>query len=215
MPAGSLTVTLGANGQFNAGLAPNSGATPAGSYYRATYKLNDGSTAPSTGSVPAAPTTTIGAIRSKLVPVTRLRNILTRDFADSHYMNLSQNQTVGGVKIFTRSPTVPAPMNPMDAANKSYVDAVQARQSGLAAPDRQYRSKHGERHPRTAQDLRTANFPVMDLRNYGLKGDGLLQAGCNITVGQKAVTCTASGFTALPMWGRRHSFRRPERRVHF
>src|SRR5580658_1851791 len=37
--AGNLTVTLGSGGQFNASLAPNSGATPAGTYYRVTYKL--------------------------------------------------------------------------------------------------------------------------------------------------------------------------------
>ncbi len=39
--AGELTVQLGAQGQFNASLAPNAGATPAGTYYRVTYKLND------------------------------------------------------------------------------------------------------------------------------------------------------------------------------
>ncbi len=196
--AGSLTVTLGANGQFNAALAPNSGATPAGSYYRVTYKLNDGSTASEYWSVPAAPTTTIGAIRSKLVPANQAAQYLTRDFADSHYLNLSDNQTVGGVKIFTRSPTVPAPVNPMDAASKAYVDSSSGA-TNLASPP-----PIGNIAPNTvsatlatAQDLRTVNFPVMDLRNYGLKGDGLLQAGCNITVGQKAVTCTASGFTAL------------------
>ena len=36
----------------------------------------------------------------------------------------------------------------------------------------------------------------MDLRNYGLKGDGLLQTGCNITASQNIVTCTGSSFTA-------------------
>jgi hypothetical protein len=39
--SGTLAVILGPQGQFNASLAPNSGATPAGTYYRATYKLND------------------------------------------------------------------------------------------------------------------------------------------------------------------------------
>ena len=37
--AGSLTVQLGQQGQFSAALAPNSGSTPAGTYYRVTYKL--------------------------------------------------------------------------------------------------------------------------------------------------------------------------------
>ena len=46
------------------------------------------------------------------------------------------------------------------------------------------------------QDLRTAEFPAFDLRNYGLKGDGLLLPACNITAGQRTVTCTGSTFTA-------------------
>jgi hypothetical protein len=39
--AGSLDVQLGQQGQFNASLAPNAGAMPAGTYYRVTYKLNE------------------------------------------------------------------------------------------------------------------------------------------------------------------------------
>ncbi len=38
---GSLTVTLDAGGGFNASLAPNTGASPAGTYYRAIFKLDD------------------------------------------------------------------------------------------------------------------------------------------------------------------------------
>jgi len=48
----------------------------------------------------------------------------------------------------------------------------------------------------TAQDLSTASFPVMDLRNYGLKGDGQLLNSCAIAAGQRTVTCTGSAFTA-------------------
>ena len=121
--AGNLTVQLGPQGQFNAGLAPNSGATPAGSYYRVTYKLNDGSTSSEYWSVPNTLTTTIGAIRATLAPANMAAQYLTREFADSHYMNLTDPQTVAGVKTFSSSPSVPAPQNPNDAANKAYVDA--------------------------------------------------------------------------------------------
>jgi hypothetical protein len=121
--AGSTTVQLGTQGQFSAALAPNSGATPAGSYYRATYKLSDGTTESEVWSVPATQTTTIGAIRSKLVPASQAAQMLTRDFADSHYISLASDQTVSGVKSFASSPSVPAPQNPNDAANKAYVDA--------------------------------------------------------------------------------------------
>jgi len=121
--AGNLTVALGSGGQFNASLAPNSGATPAGTYYRVTYKLDDGSTASEYWTVPNLTTTTIGAIRSTLVPANQAAQFLTREYADSHYMDLTDAQTVGGVKTFSSSPSVPTPQNPNDAANKAYVDA--------------------------------------------------------------------------------------------
>ncbi len=194
---GNLTVQLGSQGRFNASLAPNSGATPVGTYYRVTYKLNDGSTSSEYWVVPATQTTTIGAIRSTLVPVTQAAQFLTREYADANYMNLTAGQTAGGVKIFTSSPSVPTPQNPNDAANKAYVDA-NGGSGNLGAPP-----PIGNVTPNsvnatlsTAQDLRTANFPVMDLRDYGLKGDGQLQAGCNITSGQTVVTCATSSFTS-------------------
>jgi len=121
--AGNLTVTLGPNGAFSAALAPNQGATPAGSYYRVTYKLDDGSTSSEFWSVPALQTTTIGAIRSTLVPANQAAQFLTRTWADAHYMDLTDAQTVAGVKTFTSSPSIPTPQNPNDAANKAYVDA--------------------------------------------------------------------------------------------
>lgn len=38
---GSFTVTLDSSGGFNASLAPNTGASPAGTYYRAIFKLDE------------------------------------------------------------------------------------------------------------------------------------------------------------------------------
>lgn len=122
--AGSLDVQLGQQGQFSAGLAPNAGAMPAGTYYRVTYKLNDGSTAQEYWVVPAQQTTTIGAIRSTLAPANAAAQFLTRAWADAHYMDLTDGQTVAGVKTFNSSPSVPTPQNPNDTANKAYVDAA-------------------------------------------------------------------------------------------
>ncbi|MFZ0312257.1 MAG: hypothetical protein WAL85_06085 [Candidatus Korobacteraceae bacterium] len=133
--AGNLTVVLGSAGQFNASLAPNGGATPAGTYYQITYKLDDGSTASEYWTVPNLTTTTIGAIRSTLVPANQAAQFLTREYADSHYMDLTDAQTVAGVKTFSNSPSVPTPQNPTDAANKAYVDASGSGGGGnLASP---------------------------------------------------------------------------------
>jgi hypothetical protein len=121
--AGNLTVTLGTGGSFSAALAPDQGATPAGSYYRVTYKLSDGSTASEYWSVPNLPNTTIGAIRSTLVPANQAAQFLTRTYADSHYVDFTDPQTISGDKTFSVSPQAPTPVNPTDVANKAYVDA--------------------------------------------------------------------------------------------
>lgn len=42
--AGSMSVALGANGLFNASLAPTTGSTPPGVYYSVVYQLNDDAT---------------------------------------------------------------------------------------------------------------------------------------------------------------------------
>jgi hypothetical protein len=47
--AGSLSVALGNGGAFAAGLAPNTGAQPAGAYYRVVYQLVGKSRRLSTG----------------------------------------------------------------------------------------------------------------------------------------------------------------------
>src|SRR5271165_1010090 len=119
---GSLLVTLDASGGFNASLAPNTGASPAGTYYRAIFKLSDGTTETEFWVVPNTQTTTIGAIRSKLVPSQQAAQFLTRDYADSTYVSLASTQTITGAKTFSASPAVPTPQKPTDAANKSYVD---------------------------------------------------------------------------------------------
>jgi hypothetical protein len=132
--AGNLTVVLGSSGHFSAALAPNAGAMPAGSYYHVTYKLTDGETNSEYWSVPAQPTTTIAAIRSTLVPANQAAQFLTRTWADAHYLDLTDAQTVAGVKTFTTSPSVPTPQNSTDAANKAYVDANGGGGANLSSP---------------------------------------------------------------------------------
>ena len=131
---GSRTVTLDPSGGFNASLAPNTGASPAGTYYRAIFKLDDGTTDSEYWVVPNAPTTTIGAIRSKLVPASQAAQFLTRDYADSNYVSLASSQTITGVKSFSNSPAVPTPQHPTDAANKAYVDSTGGGGGNLASP---------------------------------------------------------------------------------
>ena len=39
--SGTMNVTIGAGGAVNIALAPNAGASPAGTFYKVTYKLDD------------------------------------------------------------------------------------------------------------------------------------------------------------------------------
>ena len=43
---------------------------------------------------------------------------------DADVVHVSGNETIGGAKSFTISPTVPTPTNPTDAATKAYVDSA-------------------------------------------------------------------------------------------
>jgi len=190
---GSLLVTLDANGGFNASVAPNTGASPAGTYYKAIFKLSDGTTETEFWVVPNAQTTTIGAIRSKLVPSQQAAQFLTRDFADSNYVSLASTQSITGVKTFSASPAVPTPQNPTDAANKSYVDANSG-SGNLASPP-----PIGNVTPNavSATDLKTLYYPSVEVRSYGAVGDGkIIGGGCSITGGTATLTCPSGTFAS-------------------
>ncbi len=124
--AGSLTVKLGADGWFDASLAPTTGSTPTGVYYRVVYQIGDAAAAANKEeywAVPATDNTTISAVRAKLVPTSQAAQFLTRDVADSVYVHANDDQSIGGVKTFVKAPAVPDPQNAADAMNKQYADA--------------------------------------------------------------------------------------------
>lgn len=140
VPAGTMNVTIGAGGAIALALAPNAGATPAGSYYVVTYQLSDGTHAEEYWSVPATGPATVAAIRSRIVPAGVAVQVVSRQYvddqlalkaADANVVHKSGAETVTGVKTFSASPVVPAPANPGDAATKAYVDA----NAGGGAPD--------------------------------------------------------------------------------
>src|SRR5947208_11592254 len=61
--AGSLSVTVGPNGAVSLALAPNAGASPAGTFYRVVLKLDDGSSNVEYWTVPTTSPATLEAIR--------------------------------------------------------------------------------------------------------------------------------------------------------
>jgi len=132
--AGSLNVALGSGGAFAASLAPNTGAQPAGVYYKVVYQLTGQQPSTEYWVVPATGSTSIGSVRAKLMPPTVAAQVLTRDVADTNYVHVTGDQTMNGVVTFKAPPSVPTPQNPGDAANKGYVDAAAAASVNLASP---------------------------------------------------------------------------------
>src|SRR5271166_2683931 len=194
---GSLLVTLDSSGGFNASVAPNTGASPAGTYYKAIFKLDDGTTETEFWVVPNAQTTTIGAIRSKLVPAQQAAQFLTRDFADSNYVNLASTQNISGVKTFSVSPAVPSPQNPTDAANKAYVDTNSgAGILGSPPPIGNVSPNSGAFSILNATDASFSLYPIVDVRAYRAVGDGKLIAGGATAAGSTLVTAPSGSFAA-------------------
>ncbi len=197
---GSLLVTLDANGGFNASLAPNTGASPTGTYYKAIFKLGDGTTETEYWVVPNIQSTTIGAVRSKLVPSNQAAQFLTRDVAESNYMNLTTNETVAGIKTFSSSPVVPTPANATDAANKAYVDA-NAGNLASPGPIGSGTPNTGAFTALTAQNFTSSSLPEVNLQSPNLPGGGVVGDGrtmhtCSITSGSKVVNCSEANFVS-------------------
>jgi hypothetical protein len=129
--AGNMTLAIGAGGAISVALVPNAGSTPAGTFYKVVYKLDDGTTSTEYWSVPSASPTTIGAIRTTVVPPAVAAQFVTQNYLasqlalkanDNAVVHTSGNENVAGVKTFAASPSVPAPVNPGDAVNLSYIN---------------------------------------------------------------------------------------------
>jgi hypothetical protein len=83
VPAGSLSVQIGAGGSFDVALAPNVNATPAGSYYKVVFHLDGAPPSTETWSVPALAETTISAVRATVMPATAAVQVASRAYVDS------------------------------------------------------------------------------------------------------------------------------------
>lgn len=138
--AGELSVTIGAGGGVSFQLAPNEGASPDGTYYKAVYKLSDGTTATEYWVVPVASPATITAIRATVVPRQVGAQLASRAYVDTaittnsaELVHKAGSESITGAKAFAVSPTVPAPTSAAQAANREYVDGQMSMQTALIA----------------------------------------------------------------------------------
>lgn len=190
--AGTLTVAIGPAGAVNLALAPNAGASPDGTYYKVVYKLDGGPVSEEYWTVPTASPTTIGAIRSRVVPAGVAVQIVSRQYVDSALataVHKTGDETVAGVKTFSSSPLVPAPASPTAVASKDYVDTAIANAPGGSGDASLIRGRPVDPTPPTrGQSLvfdgasyKPRSEPIVDVvRDCGAAGDGVTDDGPTI-----------------------------------
>ncbi|HUS20246.1 MAG TPA: hypothetical protein VMZ25_11410 [Terriglobales bacterium] len=129
--AGELSIAIGNEGTVNFALVPNEGGDPGGTFYKAVYKLSDGTTFTEYWVVPAASPTTIAAIRASVVPRQVGSQFVNRNYVDTALAATNQQvvhktggESITGVKTFAASPEVPVPASGVAAVNKDYVTAA-------------------------------------------------------------------------------------------
>ncbi len=99
--AGSLSVHLGNGGTFVGQPGSQHGSTTGGRVLQVVYQLTGQEPSTEYWVVPATGSTSIGAVRAKLMPPTIAAQVLTRDVADTNYVHVAGDQTVSGVKTFS------------------------------------------------------------------------------------------------------------------
>lgn len=144
VPKGSTSVTLGAGGSFTVSLAPNAGATPAGTYYTAVYHLNDGTVSREYWTVPVSTVAVkLTAVRTSVLPTSVAMQTVTKQYVDQA---VARAVLTGAVPAdaspyvakagdtMTGALTLPGdPASGLQATTKNYVDATSAGlQTGLA-----------------------------------------------------------------------------------
>ena len=132
--AGTTSVTLGVGGSLSVALVPNQGATPATTVYTVVYQLTD-IVKTEYWSVPASSPTNLATVRVTLGATGAASQMVTQQYVeaavaskanDSSVVHLAGSETITGTKQFSAPPSLPAPVQGTDGANKAYVDnAVQ------------------------------------------------------------------------------------------
>lgn len=132
--AGRRSVTLGAGGSLSVDLAPNTGSTPAGTYYTVVLQLDDGTSRTEFWLVGTTSPTTLAGVRTTPGTMTTMQvaskqyvdSVLGTKANDAVVVHKEGTETVAGVKVFAAAPSVPTPVTANDAVNKAYVDAAVA-----------------------------------------------------------------------------------------
>ena len=131
--AGHETVTIAPDGFMSVNLAPNLGATPAGLYYTAVYHMTNGTTNTEYWVVPATAQAALGQVRAQVMPAAQAVQAVSKAYVDQAISALSGSAlsstggTMSGPLTLSGDPT-----QPLQAADKHYVDGTFAKAVPLA-----------------------------------------------------------------------------------
>jgi hypothetical protein len=163
--AGTLSVSVGADGFATVNLAPNQGATPEGMYYTVVYHLAGQPVSTEYWVVPAAGMATIASVRAEIEPAMEAVQTVSKSYVDNLVAGIVP--TAGnflGLAGGTLSGQLALPGDPQsaaDAADKHYVDGQVATALPLAGGD-------------VTGTLQVANteekLPRVDVRNSDFAG---------------------------------------------
>src|SRR5579863_5682207 len=132
--ADSTTLAIGPDGFVSVSLAANVGATPAGEYYTAVYYMSDGTASTQYWVVPAAAQASLAQVQAQVMPAAQAVQAVSKAYVDQAIAGLGSG---GGLAAAGGTLTGPLylnedPTQPMQAADKHYVDTQTASAVPLA-----------------------------------------------------------------------------------
>jgi hypothetical protein len=163
--AGSLTVTVGADGFATVNLAPNQGAEPEGMYYTVVYHLQGEPVSTEYWTVPTTATATIASVRATVEPAMEAVQTVSKAYVDSLVAGIAPTAgnflSLGGGTLTGQLILPGNPVTTAAAANKGYVDQQVATALPLGGGD-------------VTGTLQVANtetkLPRVDVRNTDFAG---------------------------------------------
>ncbi|MGE5111903.1 MAG: LamG-like jellyroll fold domain-containing protein [Acidobacteriaceae bacterium] len=210
--SGRMNVKIGANGAVDLALVPNTGSTPA-SYYTVVIKTDDGVSSTEYWVVPSSASSSVAAVRSKVVPTSVAAQFVGRDYVDTA-IAAANRDTSGLVSLSpTASQVLNQPagtslqVNHADLANSNgirYADQFGSLQSAVndAASTGAVVIPPG--YGGTDKFTNSSSRPILDLRRIGdFRGGRLsvLDFGADATAGfYPSVSVTAGSSTVAGVW---------------
>ena len=208
VPAGSTSVTIGANGILSVALVANAGATPMGTYYTVVYHLDDGSVTHEywvvpTGIAGGSGTVPVSAIRSTVLPTSVAMQTVSKAYVDTaiatamtgHPLDSSTPYVLKSGDVMAGPLVLPSdPTTPPQASNKHYVDT---QVSGLTAGLAQKVSTQPQGTQTVAQpvgtQLQVNNLNGVEQASQYVTGAGTANPGNNGIANAAASADCASG----------------------